>query len=251
MKRLAIGWTAALAMVLLLAGSLHASTTARTFITGIEAYRAGNFAAAIDAFETVAAAGVDNGQLYYNLGNAYLKNGDVGHAVLWYERALKRIPDDPDLRFNHDYALTLTKDERGMRTSPLLQILFFWKYQLSDATVRWIALGLNMVLWIALTVLAFRAKRLLRPGIVVTAAGAVIFTATAVYNYVETVQVRHAVILPEKVSVRSGFSDTATQLFVLHAGTKVRVSRETDTHLMVRYTADKIGWVAKADVGMI
>jgi hypothetical protein len=86
---------------------------------------------------------------------------------------------------------------------------------------------------------------------VIVAAAAAIFTATAVYNYVETTQVRHAVILPEEVAVRSGLSDTATQLFVLHAGTKVRISRVSDTHLLVRYTADKIGWIKRSDAGMI
>ncbi|MGD8703723.1 MAG: tetratricopeptide repeat protein, partial [Desulfosarcina sp.] len=231
--------------------NLHDSDRARTFISGIEAYRAGDWPAAIEAFEAIAAQGVDNGRLYYNLGNAYLKNDDLGHAILWYERALKRIPDDPDLRFNHDYALTLTKDEQGMQASPLLKILFFWKYQLSGATIRWVAIALNAALWIALAFLTVRARRLLRPSIVMITAGAALFTATAAYNYVEADRVRHAVILPEEVAVRSGLNDTATQLFVLHAGTKVRISRESDTHLLVSYTADKIGWVKRSDAGII
>jgi tetratricopeptide (TPR) repeat protein len=108
-------------------------------------------------------AGTDNGKLFYNLGNAYLKNDDLGRALLWYERALKRIPDDPDLRFNYDYALTLTKDERGEKESPLLRILFFWKYQLSHSTVRWIAIFFNAALWTALSVLVIRKKRLCAP----------------------------------------------------------------------------------------
>lgn len=240
-----------LALVILPAGMLPASDPARTFIAGIEAYQAGDWSAAIEAFEAIAAQPVDNGQLHYNLGNAYLKNGDLGRAVLWYERALERIPGDPDLRFNYDYALTLTKDERGIKTSPLLRILFFWKYQLSDASIRWIAVALNAALWITLAVLTARSKRRLRPSTVVIAAGVVIFTATAVYDYWEATRVHYAVILPQKVAVRSGFNDTATQLFVLHAGTKVRVSRESDTHLLVRYTTDKIGWIKRSDAGMI
>lgn len=51
--------------------------------------------------------------------------------------------------------------------------------------------------------------------------------------------------------MRSGFTDSATQLFVLHAGTRVRVERETDTHLLVRYTEDKIGWLKKSEAGII
>ena len=194
---------------------------------------------------------MNNGKLFYNLGNAYLKNDDLGHALLWYQRALKQIPDDPDLRFNTDYALTLTKDERGEKESPLLRILFFWKYQLSPSTIRWIAILLNASLWSALSVLVIRSKHLLRPSIILIAAATVIFTGTAAFNYVEATRTQHAVILPEQVAVRSGFSDTATQLFVLHAGTTVRVERESDTHLLIRYTKDKIGWVKKTEVGVI
>jgi SH3-like domain-containing protein len=79
----------------------------------------------------------------------------------------------------------------------------------------------------------------------------ILFSATAVFNYVEADRIRHGVILPAEVAVRSGFSESATELFILHAGTKVRVARESDTHLMVRYTKDKIGWVKKKDIGII
>ncbi len=245
----------ALAVALLLmaglAGVALASPSARKLMTGVDAYQNQAWQTAIAAFEDLVGTGIDNGNLFYNLGNAYLKNGDLGRAVLWYERALKHLPDDPDLRFNYNHALSLTKDEKGERTSPLIPILFFWKYQLSPALVRWIAIALNAGLWLVLSILAVRNKQRLRPTTVLIAAATVIFTATAVYNYVEAVRVRYAVILPDQVAVRSGFTDTATQLFVLHAGTKVRVERESDAHLLIRYTADKIGWVNRADAGLI
>ena len=250
MRRLVIFPLAVLLIVVLSAVS-PATQTTRTFMDGTEAYRNRDWPGAIAAFESLADGGVNNGKLFYNLGNAYLKNDDLGHALLWYERSLKRIPDDPDLRFNYDYALTLTKDERGEKESPLLRILFFWKYQLSHSTVRWLAIFLNAALWTVLSVLVVRKKRLLRPSVILIAAATVIFTATATVNYVEAIRMRHAVILPAQVAVRSGFTDTATQLFVLHAGTKVRVERESDTHLLIRYTQDKIGWVRKTEAGMI
>jgi tetratricopeptide (TPR) repeat protein len=240
-----------LALFLAVAATAPASQSARTFMDGTKAFHNGDWPAAIAAFESLADSGVDNGKLFYNLGNAYLKNDDLGRALLWYERALKRIPDDPDLRFNYDFALTLTKDERGEKESPLLRILFFWKYQLSHSSVRWIAIFLNAALWIALSVLVIRKKRLLRPSVILIAAATLIFSATAAYNYVEATQVRYAVILTEQVAVRSGFTDTATQLFILHAGTKVRITREADTHLLIRYTEDKIGWIKKSEAGII
>ena len=250
MKRWTIA-AASLILCLMLASNALASESARTFMTGIDAYRKGDWPAAITAFESLVEKGADSGPLFYNLGNAYLKNDDLGHALLWYERALKRMPDDPDLRFNHEYALTLTKDEPVPQTSPLLRILFFWKYQLSPNAIRWIALILNAVLWTAMAVLVVRKKHLLRPSIIIAAAATLIFTATAIFNAIEATHIRHAIILPDKVAVRSGFSDTATELFVLHAGTRVRVSRESGDHLLIRYTDDKMGWVKKADAGII
>ena len=234
---------ASLVLFLAVAATAPATQNARIFMDGTEAYRNGDWPAAIAAFESLVAEGVANGNLFYNLGNAYLKNEDLGHALLWYERALNRIPDDPDLRFNYEYALTLTKDERGQKESPLLRILFFWKYQLSHSSVRWLAIFSNAVLWIALSVLMIRKKRLLRPSVILIAAATLIFSATAIYNHVETVQVKYAVILPEQVAVRSGFTDTDTQLFVLHAGTKVphrTPSRHAPAHSLHR-RQDRLG----------
>jgi tetratricopeptide (TPR) repeat protein len=248
------GWCKIIAgaiLCLLLVANGQASETARTFMAGTDAYHKGDWPAAIAAFQRLVDAGGDSGALFYDLGNAYLKNDDLGHAILWYERALKRTPNDPDLRFNYDYALTLTKDERGEQTAPLLRILFFWKYQLGPDIIRWIALVLNAVLWVSLAVLAIRKNHLLRPGIILIAAASLIFSATAAYNYVEAARIHHAIILPTEVAVRSGFTDTATTLFILHAGTKVRVERQSGDYLLIHYTEDKIGWVKKADAGII
>lgn len=243
--------TAVMLMCLLTATSVLAFDAARSFMAGIDAYHKGDWPAAIASFKQLVDDGIDSGPLYYNLGNAYLKNDDLGHALLWYERALKRIPNDPDLRFNYDYALTLTKDEPVPQSSPLLRILFFWNYHLSPNTVRWIALVFNTILWVCLAVLAVRRKRLLRPVTLLIAAATLIFTATAIFNAVASAHIRNAIILPAQVAVRSGFTPSATELFVLHAGTRVRVERESGNYLLIRYTEDKIGWVKKADAGII
>ena len=51
------------------------------------------------------------------------------------------------------------------------------------------------------------------------------------------------VIVSERVSVRSGFSEQSTELFVLHAGTVVRIERKADHHTLIQFSSDKIGWV--------
>ena len=39
------------------------------------------FRRAHDEFQAVVDAGIDNGQLYYNLGNTYLRLGEIGLAI--------------------------------------------------------------------------------------------------------------------------------------------------------------------------
>ncbi|HEY3358393.1 MAG TPA: tetratricopeptide repeat protein, partial [Polyangia bacterium] len=65
-----------------------------------EAYYRGDFKAAIEAYEQVAALGVVHEDLYYNLGNAYYKAGRMGPAIFEYERALQLDSDQADARRN-------------------------------------------------------------------------------------------------------------------------------------------------------
>ena len=228
-----------------------ASETARTFLDGIKDYKENRFAESAAAFSRMAEAGIKNGKLFYNLGNAYLKNGDIGNAMLWYERAIKLLPHDPDLKFNYEYAQALTQDEKGDRDLPLIRILFFWKYLLSQIQIQWAAILFNLVFWALMTIrIIRRTNRLQTTGHVMLALG-LIFTLTAVYNDYEADFIKEAVILPAKVSIRSGLADDATELFVLHAGAKVRIDREKDAYIRISFSEGKIGWIKKNDAGVI
>jgi len=83
-----------------------------TFIEAVKEYKAGDFINAAQKFESIAHNNIKNPYLYYNIGNAYLKAKETGHAILWYERAKLILPNDPDLNFNLDYANSLIKDKK-------------------------------------------------------------------------------------------------------------------------------------------
>lgn len=241
-----------LAVLLLgLGASCEASEQARQFLAGLEAYQAEDYEKAIQDFETIAQSGVTNGRLFYNLGNAYLKNDQLGPAILWYERARKLIPDDPDLRFNLEHAHSLTKDAVDSDGSPLVRIFFFWRYQLSPRSIRIAAIVCNGIFWVLLGAwLLMRRKGLSRAAKVV-ALPALVFVITAIFNYHEAANLQRAIVLPEQTAVRSGLTDDATQLFVLHAGAKVSIVKARNDHFQIRFAADKIGWVGKNAVGVI
>lgn len=223
---------------------------ARPFIVALEAYKIGDYASAIKGFSDIVRSGVQNGKLYYNLGNAYLKNAELGPAILWYERALKLLPNDPDLIFNYQYARSLTKDapEEG---SPLLRILFFWKYQLSSRAIVLAAVGFSLIFWMALIAWQFTRRRSIRWIAIAAAVPALIFILTAGVAYYESAHRRQAIVLPSQTAVRSGLQEGSTELFKLHAGAKVTVLKSLKDHYQIRYSNDKIGWVPEDVVGVI
>ena len=239
--------------VMLAASTSLAKPNQKAFLDGISAYKSGRYQEAVTAFKDLTDQGVTNPKLFYNLGNAYLKIKDLGHAILWYERAARLDGDDPDLKFNLTYARSLTKDVDSDRGPSLNKIFFFWKYLLSYQTVIVLALILNGLFWLLLLAGRFiKSKR--RPlgiaGLVLTLP-AVIFVFTAIYNYYEISHSRRAVILPKKISIRSGLSDHSTELFVLHAGTTVNIQKKQGDFLRISYSKDKIGWIKRSAVGVI
>ena len=221
------------------------------FLDGLNAYKKGNYEDAVTQFNQVAATGVKNGKLYYNLGCAYMKNGDLGNAILWYERALKRIPADPDLKFNINYARGLVKDKMENEQAPILNVLFFWNHLLNALNIQQLAIVLNIGFWFLLCVRLFIKKDILKAPAGIVLLLCVIFTATAFYNSYAAQYRRNAVVLPEEVAVRSGLTQDSTSLFVLHAGTKVKIEKENQDHFRVFFAHGKIGWVNKALLGVI
>jgi tetratricopeptide (TPR) repeat protein len=229
----------------LLAGVAWGTESEKLFQEGIKNYNEGRYAEAVRLFSGLAEKGVENGKLYYNLGNAYLKNNDLGFAVLWYERAAKLIPDDPDLNFNLEYARSLVKDMKEERGAPVFRILFFWEHLLSEEAIKYTAIILNSVFFItALAGLVLR-RRISKMVYGLILAASLVFTTTAFYNFYDQKYYHRAVIVSEKASVRSGLSDDATELFVLHAGAKVDVEKEQNGFYRIYFSKGKIGWLHK------
>jgi uncharacterized protein YgiM (DUF1202 family) len=51
--------------------------------------------------------------------------------------------------------------------------------------------------------------------------------------------------------VRSGLTEDSTELFVLHAGTKVKIGKERNGFYRISFSDTKIGWLKKSEVGII
>ncbi len=95
---------ATLALVSAFAASVQAQ---ETFARANQEYAAGRFQEAIDLYQQLVSHGEPSAALFYNLGNAWYRAGDLGQAILQYERALVLEPHQPETEAN----LRLVRDK--------------------------------------------------------------------------------------------------------------------------------------------
>lgn len=238
---------------LLIASSVtvHAEPAATNFIQGVDAFQKEDFSKAVTALLSLAGSGVKNGHLFYNLGNAYLKSGDLGHAIYWYERAVPFTPRNADLRFNLDYARSLQVDDQPDKDPVLTRVLFFWKDLLATRTIQYIVLGSNVLLWLGCGLLLFRSSSTLKALIAAALTLLVLMTPTTLFQLYRTTLAPQGIILPEKAAVRSGRSSDATELFLLHAGTRVTIKEESNGYVKIRFKENMFGWITQDEVGIL
>src|SRR6266404_309913 len=77
------------------------------FAKANQEYADRNFKEAIDGYDQLVRSGQWSANLFYDLGNAYFRAGDFGHAILNYERALALERHHPESTAN----LQIARDE--------------------------------------------------------------------------------------------------------------------------------------------
>src|SRR5256884_7471893 len=124
------------------------------FTKANQEYAQGNFAEAISGYEALVGAGQWSANLFYDLGNAYFRVGDFGHAVLNYERALALERHHPEAIAN----LQIARDE-----AHALELQQSWPERYFQfASVNQYSIAAAIAFWIAafcFLALIFRRRR--------------------------------------------------------------------------------------------
>ena len=238
-------------LILLIPALASGNEASKAFYDGVSHYEAGRYDEALAQFLTIAQTGTQNGKLAYNIGNTWMQKREVGKAILWYERAARLMPGDPDLIFNRNVALAQVKDRPEERETPMLSVLFFWKRGIPLKTLQGLAIGAGLLLWTLALAGLFWGRPPLKSATLIVGALFAVLASTAIWDTATRTGSTRAVILPSAVSIRSGLSDTATELFTLHSGSQVSVEKERGDWVRIVFAEGKIGWVKKESVGVI
>ncbi len=81
---------------------------------GTALYQQGKFKAAAAAFQVSLLTGEQRAETYYNLGNAQFRAGELGKAIESYRHALRLTPTDADAKHNLQLALQLIQNQQKM-----------------------------------------------------------------------------------------------------------------------------------------
>ena len=244
-------------LLLLLAGSVHATSDVDTLVRGNQLYEQGDFQAAGKFYEQLVAQGVADSVLYYNLGNAYYKQGELGRALLNYTRAARLAPRDADVRANLALARSQVADQYESNSiSPLAGFLAFVERWL---TVNELA-GLALMLWIFCALLWLLYRRL-ASGTFHTVAraallmGVVLWLSSAValggLRYSET-RWPPAIVLAPELTVVSGPGTQYTTEFTLHSGAQVSLLETRGAWVRIALPGEQLqGWAPTSAVALI
>ena len=214
-------------------------------------YADGRYDEAASRYERLIDSGFGNADVRYNLGNAYYKLGEIGKAILWYERALRLDPEDEDARANLALARELIADRQTAVEGPLTELLEPVAVRLTPGRLTASAC---ISYWVLVLLLVAGVLRGGTTGWLGRAAGiaAVVMVVSGALLAVRLVQSRatvEAVVLAKEVAVRTGPGEDFVLEFKLHEGTKVRLREERGEWVRISVAgSDLEGWLPAAAV---
>ena len=210
-------------------------------------YAEEHYAEAAAQYEEILAAGLESGNVHFNLGNAYFKAGDVGRAILSYERARRLIPGDPDLIANLGYARSLagTTDE----PSVWARLLFpFADRFSSDGLLATASVLYTLVM--GLLILARLVPASTRPGRVAATVGAaalaVLLPSVAHRLLTVDLPTYAVVVAKEDATVRFEPSAGGTAHYQTKPGSVLRIVTQREGWAQVARDDGRRGWIEQS-----
>lgn len=213
----------------------------RMFAQAGQAYDAGQFAESARGYEEIRALGYAAPELFFNLGNAYFKQGDYGPAVLNYRRAQRDLPRDPELNANLRFALQTA----GALAPPPSRLT----HVLTRLSLReWCALGF-IAYWVAALLIALHIWRRDRPRMLLRgAAASAVIGLAALAGIAQWSGDRWR---PERIVLKNGTQalfaplENSTAHFALPPGSIVREIESSGPWVKVASGPDT-GWIPES-----
>lgn len=237
-----------ISMILLLLALLPVFAQDSPMEKANQLYSSGNYQQAAEVYQEILNSNQVSAELYYNLGNAYYKTGNITKAIINYERAKLLAPGDDDIQFNLELANQHVVDA----IEPLPQVFFvrWWHNLLNKFPVdewAWISIiSFILTLGMAGFFLFSRTSSIRRlsfwTGILMLAVSIFSFNFAARQKKRMTSH-NFAIISQPSATVKSSPSESGTDLFLIHEGLKVEIRDSLGNWMEIRLADGNQGWL--------
>ena len=219
---------------------------------GLDAYRNNQYDLAIQEFEAILDNTWDSPELYYNLGNAFYRNGNTSGSIWAYESCLRLSPIHADATYNLKLANLKVKDRMDFPDPP---IYLKWYMGIKERFTPsiWINITLFILLLLSLVVTIYRLFPLAQlnyiPGIFISLFFcSLFFTFHSIWT---ENSVNQGIIYYPAVKARSEPNTFSTRLFEVHEGLKVSVNQKYENWVEIELLDGKAGWIEKHQIRLI
>lgn len=224
---------------------------------GVQAYTDGKFSDASAAWTSIEESGQKSAKLYYNLGNAWFKQGNYPKAILNYERALRLDPSYSDARYNLEFTSNFVQDKiEPVPEFILKSVARKVCYVMGSnawAVIFLVLLAAALVMGLLFLLGSSVGKR--RAGfycgivLLLLSAGALSFS---IWQKSDSVKTDTAIVMSPVSSVKSSpSSGSSKDLFVIHEGTKVTILDEVGTWRNISLADGRQGWITSNELEVI
>lgn len=216
----------------------------------------GEYQKSIQDYEKLVEQGYKGSTLFYNLANAYYRIGDIGLAILYYEKAKLYNPSDEDLNHNLQFLSLQTKDK--IEKLPEFFLFQLWKGALGLFSVnQFTIVAYIFFILILASILVYvisKEIKLRRIGFYSAIIAVIFLFFSSVLLSVKLhreYNIKYGVILSPSVIVKSSPDPSSKESFIIHEGLKVKIEDKVENWFKIRLEDGKIGWIEKNTIGII
>lgn len=220
------------------------------------------FARAAALYEQILESGFKSGQIYYNLGNAYYRQGSLGLAILNYRRGQKLMPRNEDIKANLKLVKEEIKDKEKKNEVPkVVQALLFWYFMLNVNEATVLAVSFYVVFMAVIHLLIILRAAWLKSLCIGFGICMILATASLMIK-VCPAHGENGVVIAESCNLRYGPGEEYETKLEVHEGTELLIEQETKGWLKVYVYVDiaqssdakeserfKTGWIAADKAG--
>lgn len=225
--------------------------------TATAAYGEGRWADAANGYCTISSLGFESAALYCNIGDSYFKDGDVPRAILFYERALKLDPSYSDARYNLGIASSRIQDR--IDAVPEFILVQWWRdlcYVIDSDSWAVSALVFFAAALAMLLLFLLGRTSSARKGGFFTSIACIVLVAVSLWfslwQHSDYLRADTAIVMRPVSAVKSApSSESSTDLFVLHEGTKVTILDEVGQWRNISLADGRQGWMLSSDMEVI